>query len=143
MVIWATSGVFWVQVVGRTRAAPGATHPSQANGTLDVILSSEEPDASRNLNVSESVQAHMIRAGVARLVAKSSLRSPSARAAAQVLRPHLRFSFPVYVCLDWGGGGGLLFPHPPVGQKANLSAQVLNPHLHFLVMYTDPSNVER
>lgn len=80
-----------MQVVGRTRPAAGATHPSLSNGTLDVILCAEPADvaagADKAVNVVESVQAHMIRAGAARLLANSSLRGPAARTAAQVRPP--------------------------------------------------------
>lgn len=82
-----------MQVVGRIRPTPGTMHPSQANGTLEVILCAEQPAAASSaavagggntINIAESVQAQMIRAGAARLLASSSLRGPAARSAAQV-----------------------------------------------------------
>lgn len=87
-----------MQVVGRARPAAGVLHPSQINGTLEVILCAESAGGAtsaaaavaggdKGVNVSESVQAHMIRAGAARLVANSSLRGPAARSAAQVRAP--------------------------------------------------------
>jgi hypothetical protein len=80
-----------MQVVGRTRPSAGTTHPSQVNGTLEVILCPEESAATSSaaaadasVNVLDSVQAEMIRAGAARLQARSSLRGPAARSAAEV-----------------------------------------------------------
>lgn len=94
-----------VQVVGRTRPAAGNTHPSQSNGTLEVIICAEPPEGDTSaaaavsgggttVNVADSVQAHMIRAGTARLLANSSLRGPAARSAAQV-------RVPIYNMICW------------------------------------------
>lgn len=89
--LWSACGAC-VQVVGRTRGAVGVTHPSQANGTLEVILCADDTAASSSaasggataIDLGDSVQARMIRAGAARVLARSSLRGPAARSAAQV-----------------------------------------------------------
>jgi staphylococcal nuclease domain-containing protein 1 len=76
---------FAAKVAGRVRPPAGATHPSEACGRLEVILTPPADGRAADTALLDSVQAQLLRAGLARLQAHSSLRGPSARAAAQTL----------------------------------------------------------
>lgn len=80
---------FTMRVTGRVRPAAPTAHPALSAGTLDVVLTpaasgSAAPDGGA---MEDSVQAEMLRLGMARLQAPSSLRGPAARSAARELQP--------------------------------------------------------
>lgn len=85
---------YTMRVIGRVRPTAASAHPATAAGTLEVVLT-PPPAAAGGSGASapvegklgESVQAEMLRAGMARLQGASSLRGPAARAAARELQP--------------------------------------------------------
>lgn len=103
---------FTMRVTGKVRPAAPTAHPALAAGTLDVVLTPPPAAGTSGAAVATdgdmdgSVQAEMLRAGMARLQAASSLRGPAARSAARALQPAMESALRSHIGIFQYGDAG-------------------------------------